>query len=315
LNVFVFLLLVLGFDFQSKESPFPPLSSRQLLARHDRPVLDEDVLSPLFRRDLLIDAEELVGERSSSQILLGNVSIGIALRLLVLRDIAETSVQPVVPVRLEESAPTETKPEVVGLDVLRRLLRPNEVKQRGVESLGGELHKLASKLSCGFPALAMRLGKMAADEAAAAISVKSRAANDGVGRMIKARSLIVAAREGLFDPSFGLVFERSTVGTVIHDVKAEVDKLQLIRKWHSAMEQIQMMERESLDLVPAEFIDVELDKVSASSPNPLNQCMRVELELSAVFHGVVVDPVDQFRFLNDSSQTIVVGVANIRRCF
>jgi hypothetical protein len=39
------------------------------------------------------------------------------------------------------------------------------------------------------------------------------------------------------------------------------------------MEQIQMMERESLDLVPAEFIDVELDKVSASSPNPLNQCM------------------------------------------
>jgi hypothetical protein len=79
------------------------------------------------------------------------------------------------------------------------------------------------------------------------------------------------------------------------------------------MEQIQMMERESLDLVPAEFIDVELDKVSASFPNPLNQCMRVELELSAMFHGVVIDPVDEFLFFNNSGQRVVVWIANVRR--
>jgi hypothetical protein len=74
----------------------------------------------------------------------------------------------------------------------------------------------------------MRLGKMAADEAAATISVKSRAADDGMGRQIEARSMIVTTREGSLDPSFGSVFERSTVGTVIHDVKAEVNKLQLV---------------------------------------------------------------------------------------
>jgi hypothetical protein len=80
------------------------------------------------------------------------------------------------------------------------------------------------------------------------------------------------------------------------------------------MEQTQMMERESLDLIPAEFVDMKLDEISPSSPNPLNQCMRVELERCTVFHGVVVDPVDQLRFLNDSSQTVVVGVANVCRC-
>jgi hypothetical protein len=75
------------------------------------------------------------------------------------------------------------------------------------------------------------------------------------------------------------------------------------------------MESESLNFVPAKFVDVKLDKISASSPNPLNQCVRVELELSTMFHGVVVDPVDQFRFLDDSSKTIVVGVTNICRGF
>jgi hypothetical protein len=81
------------------------------------------------------------------------------------------------------------------------------------------------------------------------------------------------------------------------------------------MEQIQMMERESLDLFPEEFVEMKLDKISSSPTNPLNQCMRVELKWSAMFHGVVVDPVDQLRFLNDSSQTVVVRVANVGRCF
>ncbi len=75
------------------------------------------------------------------------------------------------------------------------------------------------------------------------------------------------------------------------------------------------MESESVDFVPAEFVDMELDKISSSSPNPLNQRMRVELEGSTVFHGVVVDPVDQLRVLNDSGQRVVVRIANICWCF
>ncbi len=74
----------------------------------------------------------------------------------------------------------------------------------------------------------MRLSEMAADEAAATVGVKSRAANDGVGRQIKSRSVIVAARESSFDASFGLVFEGSAVSTVIHDVEAKIHELQLI---------------------------------------------------------------------------------------
>jgi hypothetical protein len=74
----------------------------------------------------------------------------------------------------------------------------------------------------------MRLGEMAADEAAAAISVKSWAANDRVGRQIEARSMIVAAREGSFDPSFRPMFEGSTVSAMIHNVEAKIDELQLI---------------------------------------------------------------------------------------
>jgi hypothetical protein len=41
----------------------------------------------------------------------------------------------------------------------------------------------------------MRLGEMAADEAAATIRVESRAANNGVGWKIKAWSVIVATRD------------------------------------------------------------------------------------------------------------------------
>jgi hypothetical protein len=108
------------------------------------------------------------------------------------------------------------------------LFRSNEVKQGGVESLGGGLQKLASKLSCGFPALAMRLREMASDETAATVSVKYWAANDRVGWEIEARSVIIATGEGSLDASFRLMFEGSTVSTVIHDVKAEVDKLQLV---------------------------------------------------------------------------------------
>jgi hypothetical protein len=119
-------------------------------------------------------------------------------------------------------------------------------------------------------------------------------------------SVIVAAREGSFNASFRSMFERSTVRTVIHNVETKVDKLQLIQKRHSAVQQVQVMKSECLDFVPAEFVDIKLDKVSASSPNPLNQCMRVELEGGTMFHGVVVDPVDQFLFFDNSRQTIVV---------
>ncbi len=57
----------------------------------------------------------------------------------------------------------------------------------------------------------MGLGEMTADEAAATISVESRAANDGVGRQIETWSVIVATREGAFNASFRSVFERSAV--------------------------------------------------------------------------------------------------------
>jgi hypothetical protein len=160
----------------------------------------------------------------------------------------------------------------------------------------------------------MRLGEVSADEAAATVSVECRATDDGVSWQIESRSVIVATRESAFDTRLRSVFERSTVSTVIHDVETKVHKLQLIRERHSAVKQIQMMKRESLDFVPAEFIDVKLNKISASSPNPLNQCMRVELERCTMLHGVIIDPVDQFLFFDDSSQTIVVRIADVCRC-
>jgi hypothetical protein len=101
---------------------------------------------------------------------------------------------------------------------------------------------------------------------------------------------------------------------MIHDVETKVHKLQFIRKRHSAVQQIQVMESECLDFVPAEFVDVKLDKISSSSPNPLNQCMRVELKRSTMFHGFVIDLVDQLFFLDNFSQTIVVRIANVCRC-
>jgi hypothetical protein len=119
----------------------------------------------------------------------------------------------------------------------------------------------------------MRLGKVTVDEAAATVGVESRAADDRVGRQIETRSMIVTAREGPLDASFRPVSKGSTVSTVIHDVEAKIHELQLIRERHSAVQKIQVMESESLDFVPAEFVDVKFDKISASSPNPLNQCM------------------------------------------
>ncbi len=92
------------------------MSSEEPLARHDLPLRDEDVLRTLFRGDLLNDSEKLVGERSSSQVPFGDLTIDVALCLLVLRDVAETSIQPVVAISLGESTPSETKPEVVRLD-------------------------------------------------------------------------------------------------------------------------------------------------------------------------------------------------------
>jgi len=80
------------------------------------------------------------------------------------------------------------------------------------------------------------------------------------------------------------------------------------------VKQVQVMESKSVDFVPAEFVDMELDKISSSLPNPLNQCMRVELEGSAVFHGFVIDPVDQLRVLDDSGQRVVSNIVNVRQC-
>ncbi len=90
----------------------------------------------------------------------------------------------------------------------------------------------------------MRIGEVAADEAAATVSVKCWAADDGVGRQIETQSVIVAARESALDTRLRSVLERSTVSTVIHDVEAKVHKLQFIRKRHSAVQQIQVMESE-----------------------------------------------------------------------
>jgi hypothetical protein len=126
--------------------------------------------------------------------------------------------------------------------------------------------------------------------------------------------MIVAAREGSLDASLRSVLERSTVRAMIHDVETEVDELQLVRKRHSAVQQIQVMESECLDFVPAQFVDVMFDKISSSSPNPLNQCMRVELEGSTMFHGFVIDPVDQLFLFDDSGQRVIVGVSDVCRC-
>ena len=156
---------------------------------------------------------------------------------------------------------------------------------------------------------------MAANEAAATVSMKCRTTNDRVGRQIEARSVIIATREGAFDTGLRSVFERSAVSTMIHDVEAKIHKLELVRERHSAVQQIQMMESKRLDFVPAQFVDVMFDKISSSSPNPLNQCMRVELEGGTMFDGFVIDPVDQLFFFNNFSQTVIVRIANVRRCF
>jgi hypothetical protein len=158
----------------------------------------------------------------------------------------------------------------------------------------------------------MRIGEVAADVTAATISVESRAADDRVGRQIETWSMIIAAREGSLDASLRSVLERSTVRAMIHDVETEVDELQLVRKRHSAVQQIQVMESECLDFVPAQFVDVMFDKISSSSPNPLNQCMRVELEGGTMFHSFVIDPVDQLFFFNNFSQTVIVRIANVQ---
>jgi hypothetical protein len=144
--------------------------------------------------------------------------------------------------------------------------------------------------------------------------MKCRATDDGVSWQIETWSVIVATRKGSLGASFRSVFERSTVSAVIHDVEAKVHKLQLIRKRHSAVQQIQVMESECLDFVPAKLIDVKLDKISSSAPNFLNQRMRVELKRCTVFHGFIIDPIDQLFFFDDFSQTIIVRVANVRRC-
>jgi hypothetical protein len=64
-----------------------------------------------------------------------------------------------------------------------------------------------------------------ADEAAPAVSVKCRATYDGVSWKIKARSVIVTAREGSLYATLRLMFERSTVSAVVHDGESKVDKL------------------------------------------------------------------------------------------
>ncbi len=71
----------------------------------------------------------------------------------------------------------------------------------------------------------MRLGKVTADETAATVGVKCWAANNRVGRKIKSRSVIVAAREGAFNTRLRSGFKGSAVCAVIHDVEAKVHKL------------------------------------------------------------------------------------------
>jgi hypothetical protein len=129
---------------------------------------------------------------------------------------------------LSKSTPSETKPEVVRLDDLGRLFRPDQVKQRGVEALSCEFHELAAELSCRLPAFTMRLGKVTANETAATVSMKCRAANDRVGRQIETWSVIIAAGESSLNASFRSVFKGPAVRTVIHDVETEVHELQLV---------------------------------------------------------------------------------------
>jgi len=155
---------------------------------------------------------------------------------------------------------------------------------------------------------------MTANVTAATVSMKCWAADDGVGWQIETRSVIVATGEGSLNASFRSVLERSAVSAMIHYVETKVHELQLIRERHSAVKQIKVTESESLDFVPTELIDMKFDKVSASSPNPLNQCMRVELEWCTMFYSFIIDPVDEFFFLDDFSQTIVVRIAGVRRC-
>jgi hypothetical protein len=42
--------------------------------------------------------------------------------------------------------------------------------------------------------------------------------------------------------------------------------------------------------------------------------MRVELKGCTMFHGFVIDPVDQLFLFDDSGQRVVVGVPNVCRC-
>jgi hypothetical protein len=71
----------------------------------------------------------------------------------------------------------------------------------------------------------VRIGEVAADEAAATISVESRAADDGVGRQVETWSVIIAAGESSLNASFRSVFKGPAVSTVIHDVETKVHKL------------------------------------------------------------------------------------------
>jgi hypothetical protein len=160
----------------------------------------------------------------------------------------------------------------------------------------------------------VRLGKVAVDETAVTVRVESRAANNGVGWKIEAWSVIVATREGSLDTTVRTMLKRSTVSAVIHDVEVEINKLQLVQERHSAVKQVQVVKSESLDFIPAEFVDMKFDKTSPSPPNPLNQHMRVELKRCALFHDFVIDPVDDLCIFDDSGQRVVWRVANVLWC-
>jgi hypothetical protein len=49
------------------------------------------------------------------------------------------------------------------------------------------------------------------------------------------------------------------------------------------VQQVQLVKHESVDYVPAKIVVVELDKIFTSLPNPLNQCVQIELERRTVF--------------------------------
>ncbi len=102
---------------------------------------------------------------------------------------------------------------------------------------------------------------------------------------------------------------------MIHQLKTQVEIVELIRDWHSPLEEVDVNKRKFVDFLPGESGVIILDEVRASAPDTMNQVMRVELKGSAVVDGSVIDPVEQFALLFGSDKVVVTLVANVCRCF